>query len=151
MMIFELRFLRYGDGVRTGYHIVQTVESIFPYSELGKNLMLVEYWEASGRAAKTSGLMQARTKASWHSEGPDGWCLVCRASWRNDTSSGWMNSRQMSVRTGWVDRPDGWQGIENFCLECSAESSENALNSGIPVYSIFTHMWFYPNRMMPKY
>jgi hypothetical protein len=32
----------------------------------------------------------------------------------------------MGVRTG-------WQGIENFCLESSAESSNITLNSGIPV------------------
>jgi hypothetical protein len=29
--------------VRTGYHIVQTVESVFPNLNFGKNLKLVEY------------------------------------------------------------------------------------------------------------
>jgi hypothetical protein len=51
---------------------------------------------------------------------------------------GW-NSGQMGVRTGWHDCPDGWQGIEIFDLSRSRKSSESALNSGIPVYSIFTH------------
>jgi hypothetical protein len=30
-------------------------------------------------------------------------------------SDGW-NSGQMSVRTGWYDRPDGWQGTDSFDL-----------------------------------
>jgi len=45
----------------------------------------------------------------------------------------------MCVRTGWLDHPNGWQGIEIFDLSLSAKSSESALNNGIPVYSIFIH------------
>jgi hypothetical protein len=48
------------------------VEAIFPYFELGKNLRLIDHREASGRAAETSGRMQAGTLASRNSEGPDG-------------------------------------------------------------------------------
>jgi len=63
----------------------------------------------------------------------------------------------MGVRTGLLDRSDGWQGTEIFDLSRSTKSSESALNSGIPVYSIFTHTsdfaqneakiltWFTPN------
>jgi hypothetical protein len=40
------------------------------------------------------------------------------------------NSGQMGVRTGWLNR---------------SESSENALISGIHVYSIFTYKFFCPN------
>jgi hypothetical protein len=57
------------------------------------------------------------------------------SDWRPDGKArrpdGW-NSGQMGVRTGWHDRPDDWQGTENFCFESSAESSDITLNSGIP-------------------
>jgi len=49
------------------------------------------------------------------------------------------NSGQMGVRTGCLDRPDGWQGTKIFDLSRSAKSSKSALKSGIPVYIIFTH------------
>jgi hypothetical protein len=69
-VIFELRFFPYlwvrPEGV-----------SIFPYSELGKNLKLIDHWWTSGRAAEMSGRMQAGTEASRHSIG----------SGRKDTSS----------------------------------------------------------------
>jgi hypothetical protein len=52
---------------------------------------------------------------------------------------GW-NNRQMGVRTGWHDRPDGWQGTENLCLESSAESSNITLNSGIPDKTASIHI-----------
>jgi hypothetical protein len=56
---------------------------------------------------------------------------VCLASERYETSSGRMEK--------WTDgRPDG-MGTEIFDLSCNVKSSESALNSGIPVYSIFTH------------
>jgi hypothetical protein len=52
-----------------GNHIVQTSVSIFPYSELGKNLKLVDHCWASERVAETSGWMLARTEASRYSGG----------------------------------------------------------------------------------
>jgi hypothetical protein len=45
--------------VRTGYHIVQMVDRSSLSWNLERNLKLIEYWEASGRAAETSGRMQA--------------------------------------------------------------------------------------------
>jgi hypothetical protein len=78
------------ERVRTGNPIVRTGVSIFPYSELGKNLKLIDHWEESEQ-------MQAGTEAFWYSIGPDGnipcpggWCLVCRASGQYGTSSGRM-------------------------------------------------------------
>jgi hypothetical protein len=51
--------------IRTGNHVVRTVEAIFPYFELGKNLKLIDHREASGRAAETSEQMQAKTLGSY--------------------------------------------------------------------------------------
>jgi hypothetical protein len=50
---------------------------------------------------------------------------------------GWI-SGQIGVRTGWFDRPDGWQGTW-------ISSDLQTLNSGTPVYSIFTLKWFCSN------
>jgi hypothetical protein len=58
--------------VRTGYHIFRTVGLIFPLLELGKNLELVEYREASGRAAETSGRMQVGQNLLDTVDGPYG-------------------------------------------------------------------------------
>jgi hypothetical protein len=100
-----------------------------------------------GRAAEMSGRMLAGTEASRYSGG----------SGRKDTLSGRMmlvclaSSRdEHVVRTdGTVDRwTSGWDDTSSGMLTGnlkssiffrSAESSENALTSGIPVYSIFTH------------
>jgi hypothetical protein len=60
------------EPVRTGIHVVRTIEEIFPYFELGKNLRLIDHREESGRDAETSGRMQAGTVASRNNEGPDG-------------------------------------------------------------------------------
>jgi len=69
----------------------------------------------------------------------------------------WTDDASLSrCWSGWIRRPDGWNsgqmGVrtadresEIFYLFRSAESSENALTSEIPVYSIFTHKWFCPN------
>jgi hypothetical protein len=76
-VIFELPFLPYlwarQDGV-----------SIFPYSELGKNLKLIDHWWTSGRAAEMSGRMQAGTEASRYSGGSERMMLVCLASGRDE-------------------------------------------------------------------
>jgi hypothetical protein len=56
--IFELRFLPYLDSRPDEIPHRPDGRMIFPLSELGKNLRLVEYREASGRAAETSGRMQ---------------------------------------------------------------------------------------------
>jgi hypothetical protein len=60
------------ERIRTGIHVVRTVETIFPYFEVGKNLRLIDHREASRRAVETSGRMQAGTVASRNIEGPDG-------------------------------------------------------------------------------
>jgi hypothetical protein len=53
-------------------------------------------------------------------------------------------SRQTGFRTGWLDRPNGWQGTWNSS-DLQAESSDITLNSGIPIHSIFLLKWFCPN------
>jgi len=79
-MVFELWFLPYL-WVRPDRkpHCPNSV-SIFPYYELRNNLKLTDHWWGSGRAAETSGRMQAGTEASRYSGG----------SGRKDTSSGRM-------------------------------------------------------------
>jgi len=55
--------------IRTGYHIVRMVDLSFLSWNLERNQNLIEYWEASGRAAETSGLMQASIETSRYSMG----------------------------------------------------------------------------------
>jgi hypothetical protein len=95
-MIFELRFLPYLLVHPDGKPHRPDGVSIFPYSELGKNLKLIDHcWaseraaEMSGRAAEMSGRMDAGTEASRYSGGsgrkytPSGqMMLVCLASGR---------------------------------------------------------------------
>jgi hypothetical protein len=65
--VCELRFLPYlWARPNEKPHRLDGV-SIFPYSELGKNLKLIDHWWTSGRAAEMSGRMQARTEASRYS------------------------------------------------------------------------------------
>jgi hypothetical protein len=126
---------------------------------------LVEYWEASGRAAETSGRIQAGTEASRYSGG----------SRKKSTSSGrmilglfgrpngmarrpyWWNSGQMGVRMGWHDRPYGWQGTKFFELQTVQNLLEALLNSGIPVKQhhyneviLSNRMWPITNQQIPK-
>jgi hypothetical protein len=73
------------EPVRTGIHVVWTVAVIFPYLCFGKkSWILVEHWESSGCAAKTSGRMQAGAVRNFSTQGkvwtgssrlPDGWCF----------------------------------------------------------------------------
>jgi hypothetical protein len=77
--------------------------------------------------------------------GPDGMntsfgrmMLVCLASERDDTSSGRMEQ--------WTDgHPDGMAQSSGRLTGNLNSSDLQTLNSGIPVYSIFTRMWFCPN------
>jgi hypothetical protein len=96
--------------------------------------------------------MQAGTEASRYSGG----------SGRKDTSSGRMmlvclasGRDEHVVRTdGTVDRWTSGRAdreSEIFYLFRSAESSENALTSGIHVYSIFTHKILSKHIMRLKY
>jgi hypothetical protein len=84
--------------------------------------------------------MQVGTEASRYSGG----------SGQKDTSSGRMMLVSVWHPDGMTRRPDGWNSeqmsvrtanreSEIFYLFRSAESYENALTSGIPVYNIFTH------------
>jgi hypothetical protein len=69
MVIFELRFLPYLWARPDGKPHRPDGVSIFPYSELGKNLKLIDHWWTSGRAAEMFGRMQAGKEASRHSVG----------------------------------------------------------------------------------
>jgi len=107
--------------VRTGYHIVRTVESVFPY------LNLERIWSWSSTDRRPDVLLrcldgwkldrnfstQWRVRMEMHVvRTDDAW-----SDWRSDgmacRSDVW-NSGQMGVRTGWLDRSDGWQGTEIF-------------------------------------
>jgi hypothetical protein len=80
------------ERVRTGIHDVQTVTAIFPYLCLERNPeALIEHWKSSGRAAETSGRMQAGGVQSFSTQRkvrmesfrrPDEWML--RTLWRPD-------------------------------------------------------------------
>jgi len=117
MVEFELRFLPFlwvrPDGKP---HRPEGV-SIFPYSELGKNLKLIDHWWASGRAVERSGRMQAGTEASRYSVGSRRkdtssrrMMLVCLASGWDDTSSGRMEQWTDGRPDGMTRRPADWQG-----------------------------------------
>jgi hypothetical protein len=87
-----------------------------PLFELWKeNMKLIDHWTSSGRAAETSGRMQAGTEASRHNEGSErkstsSGQMMLGLSGRPDSMArcpdGW-NSGQMRVRTGWHGHPDG--------------------------------------------
>jgi hypothetical protein len=68
-------------------------------------------------------------------EGPDG---------KTHRPDGW-NSWQMGVQTRWYVVRTADRESKIVYHFRSAESSKNALTSGISVYSIFTHKWFCPN------
>jgi hypothetical protein len=119
-----------------------------------ENLKLIDHWTSSGRAAETSGQMQAGTEAYRCSEG----------SRRKYTSSRWMMLGLSGLRTVWyVVQMDGtvdrWaSGRDGTVVRMAdreptfltVESSETLLNSGIPCKNkIFTYKWFCPNRMRP--
>jgi hypothetical protein len=111
---------------------------------LERNQKLIEYWEASGHAAETSGRMQAGTETSRYSMG----------SGRNEHFVRTDDAGLSSVRTGWhvvwtdgiVDR---WASgrltgnLEFFWL--AGRNNWHHSKSGIPIYSIFTLKWFCPN------
>jgi len=84
--------------VRTGYHIVRTVDWSSLSWNLERNQKLIEYWEASGHAVEMSGRMQAGTETSRYSMG----------SGRNEHFVRTDDAGRSSVRTGWhVVRTDG--------------------------------------------
>jgi hypothetical protein len=129
------------------------LKSIFPYTELGKNLKLIDHRWTSGRAAERSGRMQARTEAFRQSVGSGRKTYVVRTddaglsgvrSWWTCRPDGW-NSWQMGVQTRWHVARTADRESEIFYLLRYAESSEIFMSSGIPVYNIFTHKWFCPN------
>jgi hypothetical protein len=141
------------DCVRTRNHIVRTVEVDLPiywtWKESEADRSLMDVW----RAVERSGRMQAVTEAFRHSVGSGRKRYVVRTddaglsgvrSWWTCCPDGW-NSGQMGVRTGWHVVRMADKESEIFYLLRSAESSENALSSGIIVYNIFTHKWFCPN------
>jgi hypothetical protein len=132
--------------VRTGYHIVRTVDWSSLSWNLERNQKLIECWEGSGCYAETSGRIQAGIETSRYSMG-SGWNLDFV---RTDDAG------LSSVRTVWhVVRTDGtvdrWASgrdgliIRTADRELWISSDLQTLNSGIPVYNIFTLKWFCPN------
>jgi len=77
--------------VRTGYYIVRTDDWSSLSWNLERNQKLIEYWEASGDAAETSGRMQAGTETSRYSMG----------SGQNEHFVRTDDAGLSSVRTGW--------------------------------------------------
>jgi hypothetical protein len=89
-VIFELRFLPYLWSRPDGKPHRPDGVSIFPYTELGKNLKLIDHWWTFERATERSGRMQARTKASRHSVGSGRKRYVVRTDGKVDRwASGW--------------------------------------------------------------
>jgi len=144
--------------VRTGNHIVRTVYQ----SSLILNLeriwsWLITNWRPDGLLRCPDGC-KLEQKLLDTVKGPDGkirrpdrWCLsVWRPKGMTRRPDG-LSSGQIDVRTGWHVIWTADRESEIFYLFRSPESSENALKSGLPVYNIFTHKWFCPNRMRPKY
>jgi hypothetical protein len=76
--------------IRTGYHIVPTVDLSSLSWNLERNQKLIEYWEASGRDVETSGRMQVGTETSRYSIG----------SGRNEHFFRTNDAGLSSVRTG---------------------------------------------------
>jgi len=101
-VIFELRFLPYLRARLDGNPRRPDGWSNLPLNELGKNLKLIDHWEASRWAAETSGRMQAGIEASRYSGASGRKVHVVRTddAWSVWRPVGW-NSGQMSVRTGW--------------------------------------------------
>jgi hypothetical protein len=97
------------------------------------------------KESETVRVLRGVRTCCWNVECPDGetrradgWCFDCLESERYGTSSERMEQWQMDVRTGWLDRLDGWQGTDFWIVE--------------PLWSIITHKWFCPkHRMRPKY
>jgi hypothetical protein len=131
-MIFELRFLPYGDA---------RLDGNLRRSDGWINLPLFWTWKESeaGRVLRDvqTGCWYVRTDTSWY--------RIFSTQWRVWTEKhvvrtydawsvghldgmarhpdGW-NSGHKGVRTGWLDRPNGWHG--------NRKSSITLLNSGIP-------------------
>jgi len=99
MVVFELRFLPQGEARPYGNPCRPDGCINLPLFELWKeNLKLINHWTSSGRAAETSGRMQAGTEASRCSEG----------SRRKSTSSGRMMLGLSGRPNSMGRRPDGW-------------------------------------------
>jgi len=118
MVIFELRFLPYLWARPDGKPHRPDGVSIFPYSELGKNLKLIDHWWTSRQAAEMSRRMQAGTEAFWYSGGSGRkdtssgrMMMVCLASGRYDTSSERMEQWIDGCPDEIIRRQDGWQGF----------------------------------------
>jgi hypothetical protein len=146
------------ERVQKGNHIVRTVYQ----SSLILNLERIWSWSITD--GRPDGLLRCQDGGKLEQKlldtmkGPDGkircpdrWCL---SIWRPDRMTrrpDGLSSGQINVRMGWHVVRTANRESEIFYLFRSAESSENALKSGIPVYNIFTHKWFFPSRMRPKY
>jgi hypothetical protein len=112
-----------------------------------ENLKLIDHWTSSGRAAETSGRMQAGIEASRYS---DGFGRKCTSSRRMMLGLSGVQTVWHVVRTdGTVDRwASGRDGtiiqtadkeLEIFWLASSAESSETLQNSRIPCKTASLH------------
>jgi len=136
--------------VRTGYHIVQTVNQSFLYW----NLEWI--WDWSSTERRPDGLLRRLDGCKLDRNFLTQWRVrrevyVIRtddawSDWRSDGMArrpdGW-NSGQMGVRTGWLHRPDGWQGTEIFVVL----SLLRVLWKWNPcLQHLYTHKWFCPNR-----
>jgi len=98
-----------------------------------------------------TGCWDVRTDANWNRSFSIQWRVRMDDAWSVWHSDGMVrrpegwNNGQMSVRMGWdivwmADR----EPILQTCNQCKI--SEILLNSGFPVKSIFTYMWFCPKQ-----
>jgi len=123
----------------------------------GQCINLPIFWTWKESEADRS-LMDIRT-GCWDVQTDASWNRSFSIQWRVQTERYVVQTDDAGlsgVRSGWIRRPDRWNSgqmdvpmadkeFEIFYLFRSAESSENALTSGIHVYSIFTHKWFCQN------
>jgi hypothetical protein len=136
--------------VRTGNHVVQTVyqsSHIWTWKESEADQSLIDV---------RTGFLEVQTDASWNRSFSIQWRVRTeRYVIQTDDASlsgiwtGWHVVQTDGTMDRWAfGRDDTSSGRLTGNLKSSifnAESSENALTSGIPVYSTFTYKWFCPN------
>jgi hypothetical protein len=119
---------------------------------------LVEHWGSSGRAAESSGRVQAGAVQSFstrrkvrmgiHVVRTDDASVWCASGWY-DTSFGRLVIWTAGRPDGMTRRPDSWQGIEFFDFQTVQNFLETLLNSGIPVKKHHYNEVILSNKMWP--
>jgi len=156
-VVFELQFLPYEWARPDGNPRRPDGFINLPLFELGKKIWS---WSITGchpeRLLRRPDGCKLEPKLHDTEEGPDEnprrpdeWCLVCRASGRNGTSSGRLELWIDEHPDGMARRPDDCQGTDFSWLANSAETMEHFWIAESLLKNIFTYKWFCPIRMRP--